>query len=327
MNGAMANHILGIDLGGTKVMAAVFDASGNIVSRSRAKTRAWRDNELVFQTVAHTAEQAIERAGITRDDLRALGIGAPGPLDPDTGIIVESANMTLRNFPLGPRLAEAFHCPAIVENDVNAGTYGEYRAGAARGARHVLGVFVGTGIGGGIIADGALYHGFSKNAGEIGHIIIKAGGPRCGCGNRGCWEALASRTAMTRDIRKAIRRGDKTLLKAKLKQDTDLISGGDLGKAYRAGDKLVVKIMTRAARLIGAGIGSLVNVLSPEIVVLGGGVVEAMGDDFAGRIDEAVRDTAFDFMTRDLRIVRAALGDDAGVTGAALLAQEFVERQ
>ena len=327
MNGAMANHILGIDLGGTKVMAAVFDASGNIVSRARAKTRAWRDNELVFQTVARTAEQAIERAGITRDDLRALGIGAPGPLDPDTGIIVESANMTLRNFPLGPRLAEAFHCPAIVENDVNAGTYGEYRKGAARGARHVLGVFVGTGIGGGIIADGALYHGFSKNAGEIGHIIIKAGGPRCGCGNRGCWEALASRTAMTRDIRKAIRRGDKTLLNAKLKQDTDLISGGDLGKAYRAGDKLVVKIMNRAARLIGAGIGSLVNVLSPEVVVLGGGVVEAMGDDFAGRIDEAARDTAFDFMTRDLRIVRAALGDDAGVTGAALLAQEFVERQ
>ncbi|HKQ05149.1 MAG TPA: ROK family protein [Blastocatellia bacterium] len=323
----MANHILGIDLGGTKVMAAVFDASGNIVSRARAKTRAWRDNELVFQTVARTAEQAIERAGITRDDLRALGIGAPGPLDPDTGIIVESANMTLRNFPLGPRLAEAFHCPAIVENDVNAGTYGEYRKGAARGARHVLGVFVGTGIGGGIIADGALYHGFSKNAGEIGHIIIKAGGPRCGCGNRGCWEALASRTAMTRDIRKAIRRGDKTLLNAKLKQDTDLISGGDLGKAYRAGDKLVVKIMNRAARLIGAGIGSLVNVLSPEVVVLGGGVVEAMGDDFAGRIDEAARDTAFDFMTRDLRIVRAALGDDAGVTGAALLAQEFVERQ
>src|SRR5437763_6185494 len=322
----MKSHILGIDLGGTKVMAAVFDAEGEIVSRARAKTKAWRDDEMVFQTVARTAEQAMGRAGITLDDLRAVGIGAPGPLDPDTGIIVESANMTLRNFPLGSRLAEAFGCRAIVDNDVNAGTYGEYRAGAARGARHVLGVFVGTGIGGGIIADGALYHGFSKNAGEIGHIIIKAGGPRCGCGNRGCWEALASRTAMTRDLRKAIRRGDKTTLKDKLKQETDLISGGDLGKAYRAGDKLVVKIMNRAARLIGAGIGSLVNVLSPEIVVLGGGVVEAMGDDFAGRIDEAVRDTAFDFMTKDLRIVRAALGDDAGVTGAALLARRAVER-
>jgi glucokinase len=322
----MKSHILGIDLGGTKVMAAVFDAKGEIVSRARAKTKAWRDDEMVFQTVARTAEQAMGRAGITLDDLRAIGIGAPGPLDPDTGVIVESANMKLRNFPLGPRLAEAFDCPAIVENDVNAGTYGEYRAGAGRGARNLLGVFVGTGIGGGIIADGALYHGFTKNAGEIGHIIIKADGPRCGCGNRGCWEALASRTAMTRDIRKAIRRGDKTMLKEKLKQETDLISGSDLGKAYRAGDKLVVKIMNRAARMIGAGIGSLVNVLSPEVVVLGGGVVEAMGDDFVGRIDEAVRDVAFGFMVKDMRIVRAALGDDAGVTGAALLARGAIER-
>src|SRR5256714_1145829 len=322
----MENYILGIDLGGTKVMAAVFDAEGSIISRARAKTQAWRDDEMVFQTVARTAEQAIERAGIASQHLQALGIGAPGPLDPDTGTIIESANMKLRNFPLGSRLAEACDCPAIVENDVNAGTYGEYRAGAGRGAHHVLGVFVGTGIGGGIIADGALYHGFTKNAGEIGHIIIKAGGPRCGCGNRGCWEALASRTAMTRDIRKAIRRGDKTTLKDKLKQETDLISGGDLGKAYRAGDKLVVKIMNRAARMIGAGIGSLVNVLSPEVVVLGGGVVEAMGDDFVGRIDEAVRDVAFGFMVKDMRIVRAALGDDAGVTGAAMLARGAIER-
>jgi glucokinase len=327
MNREMAKHILGIDLGGTKVMAAIFDADGQIVSRARAKTKAWRDDEMVFQTVARTAEHALEQAGITRQDLRALGIGAPGPLDLDTGVIVESANMKLRNFPLGPRLAEAFGCPAVVENDVNAGTYGEYRAGAGRGARHVLGVFVGTGIGGGIIADGALYHGFSKNAGEIGHIIIEANGPRCGCGNRGCMEALASRTAMTRDIRKAIKRGDKTMLKEKLKQDTDLISGGDLGRAYRAGDKLVVKVMNRAAHMLGVGVGSLVNVLSPEIVVLGGGVIEAMRDDFVERIDRAVRDVAFSFMVKDLQIVRAALGDDAGVTGAAMLAREAIERQ
>jgi glucokinase len=323
----MENYILGIDLGGTKVMAAVFDAAGNIVSRARAKTQAWRGDEMVFKTVAHTGGQAIERAGITGEQLQALGIGAPGPLDPDTGIIIESANLKLRNFPLGPRLAEVFNCPAIVDNDVNAGTYGEYRAGAARGARHVLGVFVGTGIGGGIIADGALYHGFSKNAGEIGHIIIEANGPRCGCGNRGCMEALASRIAMTRDIRKAVKRGEKTSLKEKLKQETELISGSDLGKAYRASDKLVVKVMNRAARMIGLGIGSLVNVLSPEIVVLGGGVVEAMKDDFIERIDRVVRDVAFDFMTKDLQIVRATLGDDAGVTGAAMLAREALARR
>src|ERR1044071_5137350 len=138
----MTSHILGIDLGGTKVMAAVFDAQGNILSRARAKTRAWRDADSIFQTVALTAGHAVERAGISNHQLAAVGIGTPGPLDPDTGIIIEAANLNFKNFPLGPRLAETFGCPAFIDNDVNAGTYGEYRNGAARGARHVLGVFV-----------------------------------------------------------------------------------------------------------------------------------------------------------------------------------------
>jgi glucokinase len=223
-------------------------------------------------------------------------------------------------------LTETFGVPAFVDNDVNAGTYGEFRAGAGRGAQHVLGVFVGTGIGGGVIANGNLYHGFSKNAGEIGHIIVEANGPRCGCGNRGCMEALASRTAMTRDIRKSAKRGAKTVLKEKLTQETELISGGDLGRAYRAGDRLVIKIMHRAAKMLGIGIGSLVNVLGPEIVVLGGGVIEAMKDDYMARIEASIRDVAFDFAAKDLKIVRAELGDDAGVTGAAMLAREMILR-
>ena len=323
----MEKHILGIDLGGTKVMAAVFDSHGHIVSRARAKTKAWRDDEMVFHTVATAARHAIERASLADHQVKAIGIGAPGPLDPDTGTIVESANMGFRNFPLGPRLTDVFGVPAFVDNDVNAGTYGEFRAGAGRGARHILGVFVGTGIGGGIIADGALYHGFSKNAGEIGHIIIEANGPRCGCGNRGCMEALASRTAMTRDIRRSIKRGGKTVLKEKLVQETELVSGGDLGRAYRAGDRLVIKVMNRAAKMLGTGIGSLVNVLAPEIVVLGGGVIEAMKDDFIERIEVAIRDIAFGFATKDLKVVRAELGDDAGVTGAAMLAREAMEHR
>jgi len=322
----MNSYILGIDLGGTKVMAAVFDGNNQIISRARAKTNAWRDDEEVFHTIASTARRALTSASIDAADLRAIGIGAPGPLDPDTGTIIESSNMKFRNFPLGPRLAEAFGCPAVVDNDVNAGVYGEFKHGAGRGARHMLGMFVGTGIGGGLIINGALYHGFSKNAGEIGHIIVRAGGPRCGCGNRGCLEALASRTAMTRDIRRQIKRGVKTSVKALLKRETDVLAGGDLKKAYRAGDKLVVKILNRAARMIGIGIGSLVNVMAPEIVVLGGGVVEAMGDDFLARIDRSTREIALDFATKDLKIVRAALGDDAGVIGAAMLAREHFGR-
>ncbi len=319
----MGQHILGIDLGGTKVMAAVIDGDGQVMSRARAKTKAWRDDEGVFQTIAQTGRLAVEQAGI--ESLRAVGIGAPGPLDPDTGYIIESSNMKFKNFPLGPRLAEVFKCPAVVDNDVNAGTYGEFRRGAARGASEVLGMFVGTGIGGGLIINGALYHGASKNAGEVGHIVVKAGGPRCGCGARGCLEALASRTAMTRDIRRGIERGEKTVVRDLLKKETDSLSGNDLRKAYDAGDELVIKTLHRAAKFIGIGIGSLVNVLAPEIVVLGGGVIEAMTDDFIERIDRSTRRVAVDFATKDLKIVRAELGDDAGVIGAAMLAREAID--
>jgi glucokinase len=318
----MAQHILGIDLGGTKVSAAVLDSAGLIIARARAKTRAWRDDEEVFSTIAEVGHRAIQEAGLALDQLGAVGIGAPGPIDFDTGYIIETANLRFKNFPLGPRIAEEFGRPSIVENDVNAGVYGEFKAGAARGARDVVGVFVGTGIGGGLILNGALYRGFSKGAGEVGHIIVKAGGPRCGCGNRGCLEAVASRTAIARDIRKAIKRGQRSAISKMLNGENDLLSGKDLKAAYDSGDELVEKIVHRAARFIGIGIGSLLNLLGPEIVVLGGGVVEAFGDDFVDRVERAARKNAFDVNSKDVRLTRAELGDDAGVIGAAMLARE-----
>jgi glucokinase len=308
------------------VLAAVLDRDGKIIARARAKTRAWRDDEEVFATIAQTGHRALEKAGVDQDHLAAVGIGAPGPIDFDIGSIIETANLRFKNFPLGPRVAEEFGRPAIVENDVNAGVYGELRAGAARGASDVLGVFVGTGIGGGLILNGALYRGFSKGAGEVGHIIVEAGGPRCGCGNRGCLEAVASRTAITRDIRKAIKRGYRGSVSKALSAETDQLSGKDLKAAYDSGDELVKRIIHRAAKLIGIGIGSLLNVLGLEMVVLGGGVVEAFGDYFVDRIERAARDIAFEINSKDVKITRAALGDDAGVIGSAMLAREALKR-
>jgi len=308
------------------VLAAVLDSDGQIIAHARAKTRGWRDDEQVFATIAGVGHRAIEKAGIDQDQIAAVGIGAPGPIDFDTGYIIETANLKFKNFPLGPRIAEEFGRPTIVENDVNAGVYGEFRAGAAQGASDVLGVFVGTGIGGGLILNGALYRGFSKSAGEVGHIIVKAGGPRCGCGNRGCLEAVASRTAITRDIRKAIKRGYRGAISKSLSRETDQLSGKDLKIAYDSGDELVRKIIHRAARFIGAGVGSLLNLLGLEMVVLGGGVVEAFGDDFLGRIERAAKDIAFEINSKDVRITRAALGDDAGVIGSAMLAREALKR-
>jgi len=318
----MTKFILGIDLGGTKVSSAVLDSSGVIIARARAKTRAWRDDEDVFATIADVGRRAIKEAGITQDQIEAVGIGAPGPIDFDTGNIIETANLRFKNFPLGPRIAEEFGCPAIVENDVNAGIYGEFKAGAASGARDVLGAFIGTGIGGGLILNGALYRGFSKGAGEVGHIIVEAGGPHCGCGNRGCLEAVASRTAIVRDIRKAIKHGRRSAVAKLLSRENAVLSGKDLKAAYDSGDELVAKVVHRAARFIGLGIGSLLNLLGPEMVVLGGGVVEAFGDDFLERVERIARKTAFDVNSKDVKFTRAELGDDAGVIGAAMLARE-----
>jgi glucokinase len=318
----MGPYVLGLDLGGTKVFAAAFDGELNMISHAREKTEAWRDDEEVFATIVRTGREALTTAEIDAEQVAAIGIGSPGPIDPDTGYILESANLKFRNFPLGPRLAKEFGCHVILENDVNAATYGELKSGAARGAKHVLGVFLGTGIGGGIIIDGKLFHGFSKNAGEVGHIIIKAGGPRCGCGNRGCMEAFGSRTGILRELRESVKRGEKTLLWRSLKKRSADVTSTELKEAYDAGDKLVQKVVNAAAKDVGIGIGSLVNVLGPEVIVLGGGVIEAFGDDLIARIDKTVRKIAFEVMTKDLRMVKAQLGDNAGVTGAALLAHE-----
>lgn len=321
----MTSHILGIDLGGTKVLAAVLDAEGRIIARARAKTQAWRDDEEVFQTITHTSHRAIQKAGVKPAEIAAVGIGAPGPIDFDTGYIIETANLKFKNFPLGPRLAEEFQCPTLVENDVNAGLYGEFKAGAARGASEVLGVFIGTGIGGGLIINGALYRGFSTGAGEVGHIVVEAGGPRCGCGNRGCLEAVASRTAMSRDIRNETKRKGRRAESKRLVKQDDLLSGKELKAAYDSDDQLVRKIIHRAAKSIGIGIGSILNLLGAEMVVLGGGVIEAFGGDFVDRVRRSAGDIAFDINFKDAKIIRAELGDDAGVIGAAMLARASLE--
>ena len=318
----MRGYVLGIDLGGTKIEAAVVDSRGKIVGRGRGKTEAWRSEDEVFHRIVRIARRAMESAEIEDEQLSALGVGTPGPLDPDTGYIIETANLPFRNFPLGPRLGETFGCPTIIENDVNAAIYGEFRAGAAQGSRHVLGMFVGTGIGGGLIINGALYHGFGKNAGEIGHMIIEARGPRCSCGRRGCLEALASRTAITRDLRKALKNGQKSMLTRTYGKNLDELPSRALREAFDADDKLAKRIVRRAARHLGIGLGSLVNVLSPQVIVLGGGVIEAVGDEILDIIYKWTRRTAFDFSMKGVRLVKSKLGDDAGVMGAAIIAHE-----
>jgi glucokinase len=209
-----------------------------------------------------------------------------------------------------------------VQNDVRVGGYAEFRLGAGRGFQDVIAAFVGTGIGGCVIQRGEIVTGSTGNAGELGHMIIKAGGPRCGCGARGCMEALASKTAIARRVEKAVRKGLPTILSDKMARKGGRLKSGDLAEAVSAKDAVAVKEVQRAAHFLGIGLGSVINALGPELVIVGGGVAGALGEDYIELVRSAARMQAIADPQGTIRIDRAALGDNAGILGAALLARE-----
>jgi glucokinase len=322
----MSTNVVGVDMGGTKILSAVIDPEGNILSTAKVPTKADKDTSIVIDRIAECIQRAIDKSGVTAASIQAVGIGAPGPLDPATGVVIFAPNLRWKDVRLKEELEARVGFPTFVDNDVNIGTLGEHVFGAGRGVQNVVGIFVGTGIGGGIILQGELFHGASKTAGEIGHIIVKAGGPRCGCGTRGCLEALASRTAMAKQFQKAIlKKGKKSVLSELTSGDLGAIRSGVLAKAIRANDKLTLKVIKKATKYLGIGIGSIVNFLNPEMIVLGGGVVEALDDTFLDSIRKASEKYALPNTLSGVQIVRAKLGDNAGILGAAALARQRLE--
>ena len=319
----MDSNVIGVDMGGTKILAAVVNAEGKILGTAKIPTKADKGASVVIDRIAHCIQKAVDKSRADTASLQAVGIGAPGPLDPGTGVVIFAPNLGWTDVPLKTELENRVGIPTFVDNDVNVGTLGEHAFGVGKGVSTLVGIFVGTGIGGGIIMDGKLFHGASKTAGEIGHIIVKAGGPRCGCGTRGCLEALASRTAITRQLQKAIvKKGKKSVLPELTGGDLKLIRSGALAKALRRNDKLTVKVFKKATKYLGVGIASIVNFLNPEMIVLGGGVVEALDDSFLADIKDVVETYALPNTLNGVQIVKAQLGDDAGILGAAALARQ-----
>ncbi len=318
---------LGIDLGGTKILVGVVSGNHKILGRAKRTTPAQEGGPAIVAAMIACVDDALESAGLSRGQVLGAGVGSPGPLDLKTGTILFSANMNVRNFPLGPELSVALGRPVLVRNDVRVAGTAEFRLGSGRGYRDMIAAFVGTGIGGCVIRGGEIVAGATGNAGEIGHMIIKAGGPRCGCGNRGCMEALASKTAIARRVEKAVRKGLPTVLAERIVRKGGRLKSGDLSEAVAAGDLVALKEVQRAAHFLGIGLGSLINAFGPEIVIVGGGVAEALGDRYLDLVRSAVRSQAFTDPDGKIKIERAALGDDAGILGAALLAREqFVKR-
>lgn len=314
------DHIIGMDIGGTKMMALVLDHNFKPVGRCKKKSKSNKREEPAEARIARIIREAMKDANV--DSIKGIGIGSPGPLDPKTGVIIDTPNLGWKDFPLGKKLSDEFGVPTAVDNDVNMGTYGEWHFGEVKDCNDVIGIFPGTGIGGGIIINGKLLHGFSGAAGEIGHMTLQEDGPYCGCGKRGCLEALASRVAIAAQIAAAAAREDAPYILQNCGTDLANLRSSVIAAAIKNGEKMVEGIVRKAAFHVGIAVANLINILSPEAVVLGGGLVEAMEDLYLEEVRRAVKSHAMPFLRKNVRIVPARLGDDAVALGAGRLISE-----
>jgi glucokinase len=317
MTSSKKKHWVGFDLGGTKMMAAVFNEEFRPVGRKRRKTKGMEGAKAGMERIIETIKDALEEAKVDSDDIAGIGIGCPGTVDLDRGVILDTANLSWKNVHVKSILEETFGGPTVFLNDVDAGVYGEYRFGAGKNARCLVGVFPGTGIGGGCVYEGQIIRGKTMSCFEIGHMQVNPNGQICGCGRIGCLETEASRLAISSAAAAAAYRGEApNLLKA---AGTDLVAirSSVLAEAIKDGDKVVEQIVIRAARLIGSIVGDVVNLIAPDTVVLGGGLVEAMPELIVTHVEEAARNRAAPPVARSFKVAAARLGDEAVVRGAA----------
>lgn len=298
---------IGVDVGGTKILAALVGDDHVVRERAKVATPEGGADAIVAAIV-----EAVGRLGSSAS---AVGVGVPGPVH--GGVLMAAPNLPhiAEPLPVGALLGQALGVPVAVGNDANVGTYGEWVAGAGRGARHVLGVWLGTGVGGGLVLDGRPFVGANGGAGEFGHVIVRQGGALCGCGRRGCVEAYAGRAAMERAARAAVANGATTALP--LEKST--LKSGAWADALAADDQLAEQLLAEAVAAVAAGVASAANLLDLDRVVLGGGLAEKLGQPLADRIDAATRPLLL--VPKLDPVAVAALGDDSGVVGAAALAR------
>jgi glucokinase len=313
-------YIIGVDLGGTNTVVGAMTADGTReFAMHTIATMPQAGADSVVARIAGLIERVIGETcaatGATRADFTGVGIGSPGPLDRAAGIVIFTPNLGWRDFPLRDRVSDAVKLPATLDNDANCATLGEWWLGAARGARHVVGLTLGTGIGGGLILDGKLYHGASDAAAELGHTTIDTNGRRCGCGNYGCLEAYASGPAIAERAREALAGGEPSTMPLLVGGDLTRLTAAVVYDAAKQGDELAIEVVRDTARFLGTGIANILNIFNPEVVVLAGGVVQA-GEQLFEPLRAEVRRRAFKPAVDACRIVPGSLPGTAGVVGA-----------
>ncbi|MFM7059125.1 MAG: ROK family protein [Planctomycetota bacterium] len=320
------NYWVGFDLGGTKMMAVVFDHRLKEVARRRRRTRSSEGEPVSLDRIAETIVQALESARIPPASIAGIGAGVPGPLDLQKGLVLEAPNLGWKNVALRDFLAKRFSCPAVICNDVDAGVFGEYSAGAGQGFRSVLGVFPGTGIGGGFVYEGRILRGSRSSCMEVGYLQMSADGPLAGAGPPGTLEGMASRLAISAEAAKAVFRGQAPHLRDLAGTDISNIRSSALAKSIERGDGVIERIVRRAAEVVGQGIGCLINILAPDAVILGGGLVEAMPKLYLESVDAGVRRNVLPSLAGCARLKVSELGDLAAAVGAAALVRAEAEQ-
>jgi glucokinase len=306
-------YAVGIDLGGSKLRGGLLSESGQLVARVESQTEAWKGTASVLANLKRIVAELLDSTDRSR--VTGIGIAAAGQIHPQTHAVVYAPNLQWTNVPLRDEIESHFGMATYVENDVRAAAWGEYRFGVGRGVRSLIAVFVGTGVGSGAVMDGLLLRGFNNAAGEMGHTQVVVDGLPCPCGQRGCVEAYASGSGFIRRLQTALEDKTPTVLAQETGGDASRLTAVLVARAAAAGDPFAVSLWDDALRFLGAALANYVTLLNPELLVLGGGVMITV-PSLAESLTERIRRHAT-MMSRDLRVVRAGLGDSAGIFGAA----------
>lgn len=313
-------YYAGIDLGGTKIYSIVIDQSGKILGRNKVKTESSDSFINIIERIKECYYGTLKNSNISEEKIETIGMAVPSAVNVDEGILIYAPNLGLewKNIELSKIMFEKFRKPFFMDNDVNMGIFGEYSWGAVKNYKHIYGLFIGTGIGGGYIKNGEIVRGVNYTAGEIGHMIVKIGGPRCNCGRKGCLEAIAGKIGIVKYINKLIeKKGEKTMLEEIAPNWKKSVGSSALSKCFQKNDRVVVKALTRAAKTIGIAIANLINCIGIEAIVLGGGIIEELGEVLMPIIKEYMVEYSIANGANGIPLLKTSLGDDAVALGVA----------
>ncbi len=312
-------YYVGIDLGGTNIVAGVVDESYNIIAKASTKTNCPRPDKEIAADMASMAKQAVQNANLTMEQIEWIGIGTPGIANSEKGVIEYSNNLGFVNTPMRQYIQAVIDKPVFVENDANAAAYGEFVAGAAKGAKNAVCITLGTGVGGGIIIDGRIYAGSNFGGAEIGHTVIEVDGPQCSCGRRGCFEVFSSATGLIRMTKEAMQAHPESGMHALVEERGGKVSARTAFDAMRMKDQTAKAVIDKYIKHLAAGITNTINIFQPDILCIGGGVCNE-GDALLLPVKALIQNEVYTKNSaKNTEIVIAKLGNDAGIIGAAFL--------